>query len=427
MKCRFLHVSDVHLGFQQYNSNERFNDFGRAFEHIMDQAVAQRVDFVVLGGDLFQKRAVDPPTLIQAVTFLRRLKEANIPVLAVEGNHERAYYRDQFSWMDFLADQGYLTMLTPNFVDGQPVLSPWDGFAGAYRDLTIDGPGENAGRVRIYGVKYYGASTQHVIDGIVKQLEQMDQSGLDYVVMVMHLGLEGVVDGQSATVPHYLIAPLKDYVDYLALGHIHKPYEREDWIFNPGSPETCGMDEVAWTGRGYYLVDVDTSRTPKHRAQLIANPRRLFLRLRLPVDSCDGPEALYALAEREMAAVAAGLDSQQPVVELVLEGVLPFHGRDLNIGQLEELARTTIRALAVRVSNRTVPIEYEIDADLSKPLDEVEREVIQELVERDARYRPLAAEWAELIQNLKRMAREGSEPGSIVDYLQQRTTQIQGS
>jgi exonuclease SbcD len=108
MKCKFLHFSDVHLGYQQYNHKERFNDFGRAFLHIVGQAIAERVDFVILGGDLFQKRAIDPPTLVQAMEGLGRLKEAGIPVAAVEGNHEHAHYRDVFSWMEFLADRGYL-------------------------------------------------------------------------------------------------------------------------------------------------------------------------------------------------------------------------------------------------------------------------------------------------------------------------------
>ena len=113
MKCKFLHLSDVHLGYQQYNCKERFNDFGRAFLHIVDRAISERVDFVVLAGDLFQKRAIDPPTLLQAIEGLSRLKGAGIPVAAVEGNHERAHYRDVFSWMDFLADRGYFALLNP--------------------------------------------------------------------------------------------------------------------------------------------------------------------------------------------------------------------------------------------------------------------------------------------------------------------------
>jgi exonuclease SbcD len=47
---RFMHVADIHLGYQQYGSRERFNDFSRVFLHIVDQAVEQRVDFVLLDG-----------------------------------------------------------------------------------------------------------------------------------------------------------------------------------------------------------------------------------------------------------------------------------------------------------------------------------------------------------------------------------------
>ena len=73
MKFKFLHFSDAHLGYQQYNHKERFNDFGRAFLYTVDQAIAQKVDFVISAGDLFQKRTVDPMTLMQAVEGLKQL------------------------------------------------------------------------------------------------------------------------------------------------------------------------------------------------------------------------------------------------------------------------------------------------------------------------------------------------------------------
>ena len=156
------------------------------------------------------------------------------------------------------------------------------------------------------------------------------------VALVMHAGLEGVLPNYSAVLTHSQVAPLRSYVDYLALGHIHKPFEREDWIYNPGSPETCSVDEVAWPERGYYLVEVDTAQTPKHRARLIRNPRRAFLRLALNVDSCESPAALYAAVERCIKDEAGRHTGDQPVVELALEGVLPFHHHELDVKQLEE-------------------------------------------------------------------------------------------
>jgi exonuclease SbcD len=442
MKCKFLHLSDLHLGYQQYNHKERFNDFGRAFLYIVDQAISEQVDFVVLGGDLFQKRAIDPPTLIQAVEGLGRLKEAGIPVAAVEGNHERAHYRDVFSWMDFLADRGYLALLNPiSFKEGVPTLTAWDGTQGAYLDLTPSRhPTE--GRVRIYGLKYYGASTPRVVEGMIQALAGMDHSHIEYVILVMHAGLEDVLPRYSATLTYSQIVPLYDYVDYLALGHIHKPFEREGWIYNPGSPETCGMDEAAWPDRGYYLVEVDTAsraggamshaggaapseralQTVKHRARLVRNPRRPFFRLSFSVEACDSPDALYAAAEefarRESAEATGHAGNTQPVVEMALEGVLPFDRRELDMKRLEAIVQIAFDPLLVRVINHTVPTEYEVSGDESKSRAELERKVLEDLVERDARYRPAAADWADLILNVKRMVLEGTSPEGIVEYLQ---------
>jgi exonuclease SbcD len=411
MKFKFLHLSDVHLGYQQYNHKERFNDFGRAFLHIVDQAVAEKVDFVILGGDLFQKRGIDPPTLLQAIEGLSRLKEAAIPVAAVEGNHEKSYYRDVFSWMDFLAEQNYLTLLNPvSFEEGVPLLTAWDGAEGAYLDL-LDG-------VRVYGIKYYGASTGRVVEGLIEALAQMDHSHLEYVTLVMHAGLEGVLPSYSATLTHTQIAPLKNYVDYLALGHIHKPFEREDWIYNPGSPETCGMDEAAWTDRGYYLVEVDTAKSPKHSTRLIVNPRRPFVRLSFNVDGANDPDTLHASVEKLIRREAGKQASDsQPVVELMLEGVLTFDRRDLDARRLEVTLEEAFDPLLARVTNHTIPTEFEVGGDESKPRSELEREVVEDLVERDARYRPMAAAWADIILDIKRMVLEGTSPEVVVDYI----------
>ena len=50
---KFIHAADLHLGYRQYGLAERFNDFSRVFRHIVDQAIEQQVDFVLLAGDLF--------------------------------------------------------------------------------------------------------------------------------------------------------------------------------------------------------------------------------------------------------------------------------------------------------------------------------------------------------------------------------------
>ncbi len=125
MRASFIHIADTHLGYEQYGVRERFNDFSRAFWDITNEAVKRRVDFVVIAGDLFNKRAIDALTLIHAIEGLKKLKDHSIPVIAIEGNHDRSYYREGTSWLQFLCYQGYITLLAPAMRDGSPVLGAW--------------------------------------------------------------------------------------------------------------------------------------------------------------------------------------------------------------------------------------------------------------------------------------------------------------
>src|SRR5487761_894065 len=154
MRASFIHIADTHLGYEQYGVRERFNDFSRAFWDIMREATERKVTCVVIAGDLFNKRAIDALTLLHAIEGLKELKSLGIPVIAIEGNHDRSYYREGTSWLQFLCHQGYLTLLDPRMIDGAPVLEPWNAgnMLGANIDL-LDG------KLRVYGLKWQGAAT----------------------------------------------------------------------------------------------------------------------------------------------------------------------------------------------------------------------------------------------------------------------------
>jgi hypothetical protein len=153
----------------------------------------------------------------------------------------------------------------------------------------------------------------------------------------------------------------------------------------------------------------------------------------LDVDGCESPEALYTATEgyaRREAARHAG-DGRDPaitapVVELALEGVLAFDHHELDLKRLEALVQAAFEPLLVRIANRSVPTEYEVGGDEAKSRAELERDVVEDLVERDARYRPAAANWAEIILNVKRMALEETSPQSIVEYLSDEVKPLVG-
>jgi len=415
---RFLHAADVHLGYQQYNSKERFNDFYLAFRNLVDEAKARRADFVLLGGDLFEKRTVDPLAMRQAVDGLQTLKDAGIPVIAVEGNHERAHYRDQYSWLQFLDAIGLLILLDPLVKEGRLVLEPYSvETGGAYVDLP--------GGIRVYGLKYYGAATERALALLQDALAETSPPRPAYSILLTHAGLEGVLARCSGAVPRRAFEALREHVDYVALGHIHKPYDFDAWIYNPGSLETWSVEEAAWEERGYYVVEL-TSRSPlRHHATLVPSPRRPFERLRLSVDACTSPEAVYeALQARLKRVRPAPASGRAPVVEVTLEGTLSFDRAELDLSRVETMVRQAFSPLLVRVHNATVPSEFQISLQQASSRAELEHLVLRELIERDIRYRANAAAWTDVALELKRMAVANNSPDEILDYLRRKRAEI---
>ena len=409
MRATFLHMADCHLGYRQYNSRERQNDFTRAYLEIIDAAVDRRVDFVLLAGDLFERRAIDPITLSHAITGLERLKGAGIPCLAVEGNHELAYYRDSIGWVRFLAEHELLTLLNPQ-IDGEQVgLPPYDRREGAFVEPV---PG-----LRVYGMRYYGSATAPVVQRVAEALAETDKQGVEYTIFMAHAGIESVLDHQSGALSHRELSPLRPFVDYLALGHFHKPYEFDNWVYNPGSTETNSLTEADWPERGYYLVEVDTEAEPKHRPVLHANHRRPFERLFFKVDALETPGDLEKNCRVYIERQRRQFRCKKPVVELRLSGVLPFDRGALDLKLFEKIVKEQYQPLLCFVRDDTRASEFEVGADQQLGRRELERQIIAGLLERDNRFRDRSSAWTELTLAIKQLAVSGASADAILEEL----------
>lgn len=97
MNTNILHVSDTHLGKNQYGSDIRSDDYANAFDATITLAIEENVDAVIHTGDLFDNRQPNTNTISQAFTTIKRLNDENIPFLAIVGNHERKWDKQ---WMD---------------------------------------------------------------------------------------------------------------------------------------------------------------------------------------------------------------------------------------------------------------------------------------------------------------------------------------
>jgi DNA repair exonuclease SbcCD nuclease subunit len=412
---RFLHAADIHLGYAQYGEKERYNDFGRAYLRMMRAAIAERVDFVLLAGDLFNQRDVDPQTLLLATRGLTEVRDAGIPVLVVEGNHERPHWHDQVSWLDYLAQAGLLKELSPWYGDDGLVLAPWDAgiHAGAYVDLP--------GGVRVYGHRYVGASTARTIEELAARLAEQPRAA--YSILMLHAGVEGVLPKYNGGLTHAQLAPLRPFADYVALGHIHKPFAHDEWLYNPGSLESNSVEEVAWPERGYYLVDVDVAAR-SHRARLAPGERRAFVRLHYDVTPLKTPGEVAETISLYLAAQAARQCAVKPVVELTLTGSLAFAAADLPLEALRLRAEESFDALLARVQNHATPPGWDVPEVEGSSRVELERYVLRELVGRDEWRREQSEAWVDAALRLKEMALRRDAPETIIAQVHELADQL---
>jgi DNA repair protein SbcD/Mre11 len=427
---KFLHIADIHLGIRRYRSEDRARDFFYAWRDCIERyALAENVSFVLIAGDFFDARKVEPQAMNQAMYCLSRLREASIPVIAIEGNHDCRESESKFSWLRSLSQWGYIKLLEPSYGDGAVRLVPWDDKRREGSYIDIDG-------VRIFGSVWYGSTVGKSLPALIDQLRE-HHSPLHFNVMMLHTDVEGQINRPIPALPVAELNKLKAYVDYLALGHTHKSFEIDGWIYNPGSLEACSVDEYA-NVRGAYLVEVVEG---KHTAVLARDyHQRPVVRLSFEVNGYQTPEelreALFAQLRREVtphnpdeAGAGAEAIGQAPVIELTLRGRLGFKSSLLEINRLREEIKKEFNPLLVMMKNQTVPVEYAVAAGLSEGVSRAERErrVIEDLIARDSRFRDQAQALAALVIEAKRLALADESPSRIIEMIERKIAETQSS
>lgn len=415
---RFLHVSDIHLGFDRYDSKERTLDFYRAFRDALHKyAIAPQVDFVVLAGDLFEHRNIQPNILNQAQLCLQDLQEAGIPVLAIEGNHDNTPYGTKTSWLRYLSDWGLLLLLEPSTPNaGKALYEPWDSETkrGGYIDLDCG--------VRVLGSYWYGASAPTAIASLADAIKTLPPPPA-HTVMLFHHGLEGQIARYQGALRYNDLLPLREAgVEYLALGHIHKNYTVEDWIFNPGSVEANNVEESQFD-RGVYLVEIDAAGI---RAELKRDyTQRTIVRLKV---IARGQESQEALEEAAIAVVQQALQAgkiravEAPIVELRIEGQVGFDRLDLDTRKLQQQLQQLTGALIFLLRYNVDSVEYASHIAEEANRSQVEREVFLDLLAAHNTYKKQATELAQGLIDLKDQQVQGRSDADLYQFVQSLLT-----
>jgi|AGTN01.1.fsa_nt_gi DNA repair exonuclease len=392
----FLHTADLHLGYRQYDLDQRFRDLGNSFLKVVEYAIAEKVEFVLVAGDLFNSRNINAPTYTQAHHVLSKLKEAGIPCLAIAGNHDRAFIRDQMSWLETLEWQGLLRVIKPgserlmaNFVD--------------------------IGATRIFGMSYAGSSTGAIIPRIAEEIREINASSpTEYTILMMHAGVEGQMKGNIiGETPYEEFAKLKDTVNYLALGHYHCAFEIDGWAFNPGCPDTCSLAEVG-ERRGFFHVK-------DGKATLVDVPtRRPFIFASVKLDEHLDAASLIQALEKKVASIKKS--DEQPVVIVSFRGCLGFDRAQIDIEHVRQIVSAKLDPLYVDVRFDLSNDPFCISGLETEGIDRVavEREVLSRFAAADTMLSGYSHYFATALSEAKDLAIKGADAETL-DSLMRRT------
>ena len=216
---KFIHTSDWHLGYAQYNLEARFNDFFRAAVYTVDKIIELNPDFVIHTGDIFHHSKPTPGAIRHAVFILQKLKKAGIPFYLIRGNHDAKTSRELAYGGTSLKLLSELKLI--EYIDDKTILLD-------ELNVAIAGIGH-----------YFGTLAERKVKEVLSNSKIPSNY---FKILALHNFIQGQLDKVSETVSIGLIDSLN--LDYVAGGHYHIPWVRDNvniWV--PGSSEATSAND----------------------------------------------------------------------------------------------------------------------------------------------------------------------------------------
>jgi len=398
---RFIHTADIHLGKTYRNSlgeAERYEDFFRCLSGIVENALSDNVDFVLIGGDLFHTGQILPKTFAKTIETLQPLKEAGIPCIAIEGNHDWIHRRNNISWMEALSEMGYIRLLRPDRTeDGGYRFEPFDEETGMGGHIEIGG-------LNIYGLGYIGAQAGSHVERICNAVTSENN------LLLFHVGIWKYSPVEIGNMKIEEAHPLAEKFSYVALGHGHKPYvietpEGKPYAYNPGAPERVNFGEEKYD-KGYYFVTVEDGKfSPEFRP---TNPRPMLVEI-IDLDGAkDADNALARFREQVKEKLAGQTDERAPLLELKLAGRVGFHPFELGRERLRLALDEFASPLHVEIKNHLSLVASTGGVEVvKKSLAEIESDVLHELIGAHSKYKGRVEELAQLSLAIRDLVLKG--------------------
>ena len=254
---RFLHVADLHIG-KRVHERPMLDEQEHAFDQLISIAEDQRVDAVLVAGDVFDRPNPSSVALELSERFLASFVRRNIPVFVVPGNHDSA---QQVAYCSTITDAA-----------GLHVARPYRGHIATFSLEDADGPVcvHLLPFVRPLDVRAAFPQREAEIkthhDAVRVALEEHPlEQGVRHVLVAHQFVTAMGIDPErceSETMSSLggldnVDASLFDAFDYVALGHLHGPQRvGRNAVRYAGSPVRYSFSEISQK-KAACIVDLD--------------------------------------------------------------------------------------------------------------------------------------------------------------------------
>ena len=318
MVYRFVHAADIHLDSPMRSLALRDPELAelignatrRAFVAIVDLCLAEKVDALLLAGDLYDGEQTSMKTARFLSEQLRRLHEAGIRAFIIRGNHDA------------------MSKITRELTFPDSVTL----FGSKAEIVMIEGA-----PVAIHGLSF---AKPHAPDSLLPQYRPPAEDTVN--IGLMHTSLAGA-HGHDLYAPCNIADLRTSGFRYWALGHIHKRSAIEDdyAIVMPGIPQGRDINEAG--AKSVTLVTIADDRSIRFEEHLTSVAQ--FERVPVDVSGIgDWPE-LIDVAAAAMERARAAAVSPHLVARLRLSGATPLAWRirrDLDLLEEEAKARASL-------------------------------------------------------------------------------------
>lgn len=256
---KILHTSDLHIG-KYIGTYDLKEDTEYVLNQVVDTAIKERVEVVLISGDVFDRPNPSEEAIKMYVSFLKELLDKNIKVIAISGNHDSGI---RLSAYKEILGKGY-------FVEGE--------FNSPMRKVSLS---DEFGPVNFYLLPFFtpfivksnlklekGLENYDLaMDEIIKR-ENIDTSQRN--IILAHQFVAGFKFGGSEEDFSYSNGDEKNVAgvgiisldkfqnfDYVALGHIHKPQKiSRETIRYSGSLLKYKTSEIDGPDKSVVIIDL---------------------------------------------------------------------------------------------------------------------------------------------------------------------------